>query len=76
MLAKVPFRLAFASFHPSLTERKQAIASWRSSRPRFEAALNAERSSSTSSFASPAALRLPSNRAKEPSLAPEWESPL
>ena len=73
MVAKVPLSVALASFHPSLTERKQAIASCRSSRPRFEAEAKAERSSSTSSFASPAALRLPSNRAKEPSLAPEWE---
>ena len=63
-LAKAPFKVSLASFHPSLAERKQATASARALALAADVDARAESSSSTSSFASPAAFRLPSNRAK------------
>ena len=64
-LANVPFSASRASLHPSLAERKQAIASVLALAFAAEVEASAESSSSTSSLASPAAFRLPSNRAKE-----------
>ena len=63
-LAKAPFKASRASRHPSLAERKQAIASDLALAFAADVEASAESSSSTSSFASPAAFRLPSNRAK------------
>ena len=64
-LANAPFSSSRASLHPSLAERKQAIASALALAFAGDVEASAESSSSTSSFASPAAFRLPSNRAKE-----------
>ena len=63
--ANAPCNVSRASLHPSLDERKQAIASALALAFAGDLEASAESNSSTSSFASPAAFRLPSNRAKE-----------